>query len=168
MAAGLLDGTGPLPQRVRREIPTGKWRRWLAYPFFWGPDSRIIWCAGLLLIIAITGSALEPEHWNPIFIFGSSFMLMAWFLQVAVLIEKYPGISTEQFMRTFGKFTLTHVVIPCILIWFFISQSEVLTNSFESLIEKILFPVGGALFLIQAFRCHKWFLKRWSDFKPAQ
>ena len=33
---------------------------------------------------------------------------------------------------------------------------------------KILFPVGIILFLIQAFRCHKWFLKRWSDFKPAQ
>ena len=68
-------------------------------------------------------------------------------------------------MRTFGKFTLTHVVIPCILVSSFLDQSEATAKVF---VEKILSPVGIILMVFQIMRCHKWFLKRWSDFKPAQ
>jgi len=163
MLPGLGEGTGPLSQRIRRKIPNRKWRRWLAYPFFSGPDSRIIWIAGLLLVGATAGVALGSGHWNGTF--GLAFMMMAWYLQVAVLMQNNPGASPEKRTRTFGKFTLTRVVIPFILVMWFIDQSE----AYDEMVEKkILFPVGIILFLIQAFRCHKWFLKRWSDFKPAQ
>jgi hypothetical protein len=163
MLPGLGEGTGPLSQRIRRQIPNRKWRRWLAYPFFSGPDSRIIWSAGLLLVGATAGVALGSGHWNGTF--GLAFMMMAWYLQVAVLMQNSPGASPEKRRRTLGKFTLTRVVIPFILAMWFIDQSEAFDEALE---KKILFPVGIILFLIQAFRCHKWFLKRWSDFKPAQ
>ena len=163
MLPGLGEGTGPLSQRIRRKIPNRKWRRWLAYPFFSGPDSRIIWIAGLLLVGATAGVALGSGHWNGTF--GLAFMMMAWYLQVAVLMQNNPGAGPEKLTRSLGKFTLTRVVIPFILVMWFIDQSE----AYDEMVEKkILFPVGIILFLIQAFRCHKWFLKRWSDFKPAQ
>ena len=163
MLPGLGEGTGPLSQRIRRQIPNRKWRRWLAYPFFSGPDSRIIWIAGLLLVGATAGVALGSGHWNGTF--GLAFMMMAWYLQIAVLMQNSPGASPEKRTRSLGKFTLTRVVIPFILVMWFIDQSE----AYDEMVEKkILFPVGIILFLIQAFRCHKWFLKRWSDFKPAQ
>ena len=163
MLPGLGEGTGPLSQRIRRQIPNRKWRRWLAYPFFSGPDSRIIWIAGLLLVGATAGVALGSGHWNGTF--GLAFMMMAWYLQVAVLMQNNPGAGPEKLTRSLGKFTLTRVVIPFILVMWFIDQSE----AYDEMVEKkILFPVGIILFLIQAFRCHKWFLKRWSDFKPAQ
>jgi hypothetical protein len=163
MLPGLGEGTGPLSQRIRRKIPNRKWRRWLAYPFFSGPDSRIIWIAGLLLVGATAGVALGSGHWNGTF--GLAFMMMAWYLQIAVLMQNSPGASPEKRTRSLGKFTLTRVVIPFILVMWFIDQSE----AYDEMVEKkILFPVGIILFLIQAFRCHKWFLKRWSDFKPAQ
>jgi hypothetical protein len=38
MFAGWGETPGPLLQRLRHEIPAGKLRQWLTYPFFSGPD----------------------------------------------------------------------------------------------------------------------------------
>ena len=118
---------------------------------------------GLIMAnLIIVGAALKFEDWN--IHFGASFMLLAWYLYISNLIHKNPGAAQKTIITKCGGGTLIYVGIPFVM---FMLLTENLIDR-ETLAKVILFPAGATLFLVQAFRCRKWFLKRWAEFKPVE
>lgn len=160
MAGGFGAYFGSLPQRVRKQIPKDKWRRWLAYPFFSGPNSRILWCGGLLMVNAIIYCiVIGFSYWKVAF--GLSFLLLALYLYNTELIRKNAGLERQNLLT---KCALSNLYWVFPLICIIIIDDNFLNNRFVE--EVICFPLGVTLLLIMAWRSRKWFLKHWGNFKP--
>ena len=177
MLAGRGEAAGPLPLRLRHEIPGGKLRRWLTYPFFSGPDSRIVWSAGLVIAAAIAYAIFNNamtakgishgEHLRPSDLFCATFIYVACYLQVAVLMQDNPNASAEELKHKIGKFALISV-IGLGLAFPILASVDNFAPSLNLVGTIFSLPVGIALFLIQAWRSRRWFAKRWCQFRPAE
>jgi hypothetical protein len=182
MVVGLLPMglmVDPLPHRVRKEIPKNRWRRWLMYPFFSGPDSNVVWAMGMLAASALAGWGILHSTDQPITAFSSSlknpFVKASWIValfilsaavQMTVLKQNNPKATRDALLKKWAWWIVGAAVVMCLLVASCVGIIEMMPDS--NPLHYVFSPqVFGVLLLVQLLRSCKWWLRRWREFKPV-
>jgi hypothetical protein len=165
---------------VRKEIPKSRWRRWLMYPFFSGPDSNVVWAMGLLAAGALVAwgilqnANLSPADFNVYL--ADKYMEAAWIcglfvlsagVQLLVLMQDKPEAHRKVLQLKWWGWLGTAFVGICFLaaICTGIEKFDPYSEPYQYVFNL---PVFGALLLVQLLRSHKFWARRWRDFKPPE
>jgi hypothetical protein len=118
------------------------------------PSLEILGVAGARVSEASPFRAIGFSNWKVTF---------GLYLYNTDLIRKNEGLERQELLIKFG---LGHLYWFCPFSCIMIIDDNFLNNRFFW--EVICFPLGATLLLVLAWRYRKWFIKRWSDFKPAE
>ena len=170
----------PLPHRVRKEIPRSRWRRWLMYPFFSGPDSNVVWAMGLLAGGALVAwgilhnANLSPADFN--IYLADEYLETSWIcgffilsagVQMLVLMQGKPKASRKALQISWWVWLGTAIGALCFLTAICTGIEKVTLDS-EPYKYVFNLPVFGGFLLIQLLRSRKFWARRWREFKPAE